>query len=86
MVSLPSWELFEHQSTVYREEVLPPSIHARVAIEQGSRFGWERYVGREGAVIGLDTFGSSGPMAAVTDHFGFTAEAVTAAALIQLGR
>ncbi|AZM58481.1 MULTISPECIES: transketolase [unclassified Streptomyces] len=84
LVSLPCWELFERQPATYRDEVLPPSISARVAVELGSPFGWERYVGRDGAVIGLDTFGESAPKSALFDEFGITADAVAKAARAQL--
>jgi transketolase len=73
VVSMPSWELFERQPQAYRDEVLPPSITARVAIEAGVSFGWERYVGDRGAVIGLDRFGASAPYQTLMEQFGFTA-------------
>jgi transketolase len=71
-VRLPSWHLFDQQERAYREEVLPPAITARVAIEQASTLGWERYVGSAGAVVGMHTFGSSAPLADVQRKFGFT--------------
>lgn len=83
-MSLPCWELFERQPAAYRDEVLPPSVTARVAVELGSPFGWERYVGRDGAVIGLRSFGESAPIAVLLTEFGITAEAVTEAARAQL--
>jgi transketolase len=86
VVSMPSWDLFEHQERAYRDEVLPPGVTARVAIEQASTFGWERYVGETGQVIGMETFGASAPLKALQQHFGFTVEKVTAAARAQLGR
>ena len=76
MVSLPSWEFFSQQDQGYREEVLPPSVRARVAIEQASTFGWERWVGSDGAIIGMATFGESAPLKALQTKFGFTPEAV----------
>ncbi|MBO3682078.1 transketolase [Streptomyces sp. NEAU-YJ-81] len=84
VVSLPCWELFERQSAAYRDEVLPPPVTARVAVELGSPFGWERYVGRDGAVVGLRSFGESAPMDVLLAEFGITPEAVTEAARSQL--
>jgi transketolase len=84
VVSLPSWELFERQERSYREEVLPPRIRARVAVEQASTLGWERYVGSEGKVLGMETFGASAPLAALQKKFGFTPERVVEAAKEQL--
>jgi transketolase len=72
VVSLPSWYLFDQQPRDYRESVLPPTIAARVSIEQASTLGWDRYVGREGAMIGMHTFGSSAPLKDVQTKFGFT--------------
>jgi len=86
VVSLPCWELFDRQPADYRDHVLPPSITARVAVEQGATLGWERYAGRDGAVIGIDEFGASGPMAALQARFGFTTDAVVQTARHQLGR
>jgi transketolase len=79
VVSMPSWELFESQSQEYRDEVLPPEVTARIAIEQASTLGWHRYVGLDGAVIGMDTFGASAPLKALQTKFGFTPDAVVAA-------
>jgi transketolase len=62
VVSMPSWDIFEHQPREYRDSVLPPAVKARVAIEQASTFGWERYVGDAGRVIGMKTFGASAPL------------------------
>ncbi len=76
VVSVPSWELFEEQPTSYRNEVLPPSVTARVAIEAGATLGWEPYVGPEGETIGIDRFGASAPGATNMEKFGFTAENV----------
>jgi transketolase len=84
IVSMPSWALFERQSEDYRESVLPASVTARVAIEQASAFGWERYVGADGAIVGMSTFGASAPLKQLQTKFGFTPDAVVAAALDQL--
>lgn len=84
VVSMPSWELFEQQDQAYRDAVLPPSVKGRVAIEQGSTFGWERWVGMDGAIIGMKTFGASAPLKALLKQFGFTVEAVVAAAKAQI--
>ncbi len=86
VVSLPSWELFERQSQEYRDAVLPPSVRARVAVEQASTFGWERFVGSDGRCIGMHTFGASAPLKELLHRFGFTREAVVEAALAELGR
>ncbi len=80
VVSIPSWDIFEMQSRAYRDSVLPPSVTARVAIEQASTFGWERYVGSRGKVIGMHTFGASAPLAALQQEFGFEPEHVVAVA------
>lgn len=73
VVSMPSWELFERQSQAYRDAVLPPAVTARVAVEQASTFGWERYVGLTGMTIVMTTFGASAPLKELTTKFGFTA-------------
>jgi transketolase len=86
VVSLPSWELFARQSKEYQESVLPPAVTARVAIEQASAFGWERYVGTEGAIVAMSTFGESAPLKALQTHFGFTPEAVAQTARDQIAR
>jgi transketolase len=86
VVSMPSWELFEQQSKEYRESVLPRSVKARVAVEQASPFGWERYVGLEGKVVGMKTFGASAPLSALQKHFGFVPENVVAGAKELIGR
>ena len=86
IVSMPSWELFEQQDECYREQVLPDEISARVAVEQAAVFGWERYVGRHGAVIGMHTFGASAPLKSLLTAFGFTLEHVVAAAREQISR
>ncbi|MGH8714947.1 MAG: transketolase [Casimicrobiaceae bacterium] len=84
VVSMPSWELFDAQDPRYRDSVLPPQIGARVAVEEAARFGWERYVGRSGAILGIDSFGLSAPGKVVAEHFGFDAGHVVAAAKAQL--
>ena len=80
VVSMPSWELFEAQPDDYRESVLPASVTARVSVEAASPFGWERYVGPGGAIIGVNHFGASAPGPEVMTHFGFTVENVVARA------
>ena len=86
VISMPSWELFEHQSQEYRDSVLPPEILARVAVEEASIFGWERYTGTSGAILGMRCFGLSAPGKVVAEYFGFTAEHVVAAAKEQVSR
>jgi transketolase len=85
VVSMPSWELFERQPVEYRESVLPADVTARIAVEQASTFGWHRYVGSDGHVIGMETFGASAPLKDLQQKFGFTPDAVVAAARAQLG-
>ena len=80
VVSLPSWELFAAQSQAYRDAVLPPAVTRRLAVEAASPFGWERWVGTHGDVLGLDRFGESAPYEALAEHFGYTAENVAARA------
>lgn len=86
VVSMPSMELFEHQDQAYRDSVLPPSITARVAVEQASTMGWSRYVGLTGQIIGMRTFGASAPLKELQKKFGFTPENVVAAAKEQTRR
>jgi transketolase len=74
VVSMPSWELFEQQPEEYRQEVLPPDVTRRVAIEAGVSLGWHRYVGREGEIVGVDHFGASAPGKILLKEFGFTSE------------
>jgi transketolase len=76
VVSLPCWETFEAQDQGYRDSVLPPAVRKRVSIEIGVSLGWERWVGDEGAIIGLDHYGASAPAGTVFEHFGFTADRV----------
>ncbi len=86
VVSMPSWELFEHQDQKYRDDVLPPTTKGRVAIEQAGTFGWERYVGTGGAMVGMKTFGASAPLKELQKKFGFTLDAVISAAKTQAAR
>jgi len=86
VVSMPSWELFEAQSEEYKESVLPTNIRARVTVEQASRFGWERYAGRTGAMIGMLGFGASAPLKDLQKKFGFTPDKVAEAAKDQIKR
>ena len=76
VVSMPSWELFEAQDKAYRDEVLPPVVRGRLAVEQAATIGWDRYVGLDGYVVGMHSFGASAPLAALQTKFGFTPEAV----------
>ncbi len=84
VVSMPSWDLFEKQDKAYQDSVLPAEVPARVAIEQGSTMGWERYTGRLGAVIGMHSFGASAPMKSLMTKFGFTPEKVVEIAKQQI--
>lgn len=77
VVSMPCWELFDRQPDDYRDSVLPPSVTARVAVEQASTLGWDRYVGSGGTVVGMHTFGASAPLKQLLNKFGFTPERVT---------
>ena len=86
VVSMPSWDIFESQLQEYRDEVLPPAIKARLAVEQGSTLGWDRYVGPAGRVIGMKTFGASAPLKELDRKFGFEPDRVVAVALELLGR
>ncbi|HEY3258686.1 MAG TPA: transketolase [Pseudonocardiaceae bacterium] len=86
VVSLPCWELFEQQPRDYHDQVLPPAVTARVAIEQASTLGWERFVGIQGAIVGMDTFGVSAPLKALATKFGFTPEAVAGIAKQQIAQ
>jgi transketolase len=85
VVSMASWDIFEQQTQEYRNSVLPPSVKARVAIEQASTFGWERYVGDKGRVIGMHTFGASAPLKELQKKFGFVPDQVVAVAKEVLG-
>jgi transketolase len=86
VVSMPSWDIFEHQTKEYRDSVLPPGVKARVAVEQASTFGWERYIGESGCVIGMKTFGASAPLKELQRKFGFTPESIVSAAKEQIAK
>jgi transketolase len=86
VVSMPSWELFERQDAAYKESVLPSKVTARVSVEMASTFGWERYVGSKGKMLGMRSFGASAPLADLKKKFGFNADAVVAAAKEVLGK
>ena len=86
VVSMPSWEIFENQTRKYQKSVLPPDVTARIAIEQASTFGWERYVGASGRIIGMETFGASAPLKALQKKFGFEPDRVVLLAKELLGR
>jgi transketolase len=86
VVSMPSWDIFEHQPQEYRDSVLLPQVTARIAVEQGSVLGWDRYVGAKGRVIGMKTFGASAPLKELLRHFGFEPDRVVAVAKELLGR
>jgi transketolase len=86
VVSMPSWDIFDHQPRDYRDSVLPPAVRARVAVEQASTFGWERYTGLDGRIIGMKTFGASAPLKELQRKFGFHPEQVVAAAKEQLAK
>jgi transketolase len=85
VVSMPSMQLFDKQPQSYRDHVLPPAVTARVSVEKGSTFGWDRWVGPTGAIIGMRTFGASAPMKVLQAKFGFTPDNIVAAARAQLG-
>jgi transketolase len=86
VISMPSWEVFENQSQEYRDRVLPPGILARVAVEEASPFGWERYTGFDGRILGVNSFGLSAPAKIVAQCFGFEPSHVVAAAREQIER
>ena len=86
VVSMPCWELFEAQPQAYRDAVLPPDVRARVSIEAATPFGWERYVGRDGAIVGVERFGASAPGPVVMREFGFTPEHVISTVKTVLAR
>ena len=86
VVSMPSWDIFDQQAADYRASVLPPGVRARVAIEQASTLGWDRYVGEKGRVIGMHTFGASAPLAELQRKFGFEPQRIAAIAKEVLGR
>jgi transketolase len=84
VISMPSWELFEHEDAAYRDSVIPGNVTARVAVEQASTFGWNQYVGTTGAIIAMKTFGASAPLKELQKKFGFKVDNVVAAAKEQL--
>jgi transketolase, bacterial and yeast len=86
VVSIPSWELFEEQDAAYKESVLPAAVAARVSVEMASTFGWDRYTGPQGRIVGMRTFGASAPLKDLLKKFGFTVENVVAAAKQTLGK
>lgn len=86
VVSMPGWNLFEAQNESYRESILPKSVKRRVAVEAGATFGWARWAGDEGVIIGIDHYGASAPGDEIMRNFGFTTEHVTSAALRLMGR
>jgi transketolase len=86
VVSLPCWELFDRQDDSYKDEVLPSSVTARVSIEEASTLGWDRWVGPEGRMIGMHTFGSSAPLKDVQTKFGFTPDKIVEVTKEVLGR
>ena len=83
---MPSWDIFDHQSQEYRDQVLPPTVKLRIAIEEASTLGWERYVGDSGRIIGMKTFGASAPLKELQKKFGFEPDQLAATARELLGR
>jgi transketolase len=86
VVSVPSWELFEQQDAAYKARVFPPDVTARVAVEMAATFGWERYTGAKGKILGMRRFGASAPLKDLLKKFGFSADNVVAAAREVLGK
>jgi transketolase len=86
VVSMPSWELFDKQEATYKDSVLPPSVTARLSVEMGATFGWQRYTGIKGRNIGMHRFGASAPIKDLLKYFGFTVDHVVAEAHAVLGR
>jgi transketolase len=84
VISMPSWDIFDHQPVEYQDSVMPPNVKARVVVEQGSTLGWERYVGQTGRIIGMKTFGGSAPLKELQRKFGFEPDKVVAAAKEQI--
>jgi transketolase len=84
VISMPCWRLFEAEDQTYRDSVLPPAVKARVSVEEGSTFGWERYIGQNGVSLGMHFFGASAPLKSLQNKFGFTAEHVVRAAKTQV--
>ena len=86
VVSMPSWELFDDQEEAYRDSVIPTTVTARVSVEQASTFGWGKYTGITGQMIGMRSFGASAPLKDLQKRFGFTAASVVEAAKAQLAK
>ncbi len=86
VVSMPSWELFEHQPKAYRESVFPPACRARIAVEMATTLGWDRYVGLDGRIIARPDFGASAPLNDLLKEFGFTVEHIVAEARALAGK
>jgi transketolase len=86
VVSMPSWEIFDHQTQEYRDSVLLPKVTARVAVEQASTLGWERYAGSAGRIIGMKTFGASAPLKELQKKFGFEPSRIVGIAKELLGK
>ena len=86
VVSMPSWDIFEDQPQAYRDEVLPPRVEARIAVEQASELGWDKYVGAAGRIVGMKTFGASAPLKELQRKFGFEPERIVAIAMKLIGR
>jgi transketolase len=86
VISLPSWELFDHQDQSYKDTIMPPEVIARVAVEQASTMGWRRYVGLRGHIIGMRTFGASAPLKELQNKYGFMPEKIVAAAKEQVAK
>jgi transketolase len=86
VVSMPSWEIFEHQPKAYRDAVLPPACRARIAVEMASTLGWDRYVGFDGLIIARRDFGASAPLKDLLKEFGFTVEHIVAEAKVMVGK
>jgi transketolase len=84
VVSMPSWDIFEKQPADYKNKLLPSEVKARVSVEAGATFGWERYTGLTGAMIGLHSFGASAPLKELLDHFGLTPTKIAQAARDQI--
>ena len=86
VLSMPSWELFEHQSDEYRESVLPAAVQNRISVEQASTYGWSQYVRNPAGRIGMKTFGASAPLKELQKKFGFTPDAIISVARDMLAR
>lgn len=86
VVSMPSWDTFEHETQEYQDSVLPLSLGACIAVEQASTFGWERYIGKRGRMIGMKTFGASAPLKELQRKFGFTPDSIVTAAKEQVAQ